>query len=83
MVANHRQKQSDPKVVLPVMIDALQALVDFATGKVESHFLDIDFNYLIEADEKVTIDKVIHIYRHLPHSARNELSSCVHCKSFV
>jgi hypothetical protein len=78
VIATHRKEKSDPKVVVPLMVDALLALVEFAQGRVESHFLDIDVNSLSKSDMKKVISKLLQVYSHLHHHDRNELSAMVH-----
>lgn len=79
-VANQKKDKSDPLVVLPLMREALKALIKFGSGKVEAHFLDVDWKSLEgSADEH---EKIVHhvqeIYSHLHHRDRNELSTLIH-----
>lgn len=79
-VADRQKDKSDPKLILPLMREALKALIQFATGKVESHFLEMDWKMMEgKADEqRQMIHKIHNIYTHLPHHDRNELSSLIH-----
>jgi hypothetical protein len=64
------------------MRDALKALIQFAQGKVESHFLEVDWKMIQgKPDERaLLVHKIYTIYSHLPHHDRNELSSRIHHK---
>lgn len=81
-IADQKKDQSDSKIVLPLMRDALKALIQYAQGKVESHFLEVDWKMIQgKPDEQAQLIHHIHnIYSHLPHHDRNELSSLVHHK---
>lgn len=82
-VADQKKDKSDPKLVLPLIRDSLKALIQYAQGKVESHFLEIDWKMIQgKPDEQAQlIHKIHNIYSHLPHHDRNELSSLVHHKA--
>jgi hypothetical protein len=79
-VADQKKDKSDPKQVLPLMREALKALIQYAQGKVESHFLEIDWKMIQgKPDEQAQlVHKISNIYSHLPHQDRNELSSLIH-----
>lgn len=81
-IAAQKKERSDPKLVLPLMRDALKALIQYAQGKVEAHFLDVDWKMIQgKSDEQAQlIHKIQNIYSHLPHHERNELSSLIHHK---
>lgn len=81
-VAEQKKDQSDPEVVIPLMKNALKALINYCEGKVEPHFLEVDWSALSdESDEQLELIRKIHnIYAHLPHHDRNELSSLIHHK---
>lgn len=81
-VAKLEKEKSDPKRVLPLMRDALKALIKFSENKVEPHFLEVDWNAIIgKSDEQMNVIKHIHsIFSHLPHHERNDLSSLIHHK---
>lgn len=81
-IADQKQDKGDPKQVLPLIRDALKALIQYAEGKVESHFLEIDWKMIQgKPDEQAQlIHKVYNIYSHLPHHDRNQLSSLIHHK---
>lgn len=81
-VADQKKDKSDPKLVLPLMRDALKALIQHAQGKVASHFLEVDWKMMQnKSDEQAQlIHHIYNIYSHLPHHDRNELSSLVHHK---
>ena len=81
-VADQKKDKSDPKQVLPLMRDALKALIQYSQGKVESHFLEVDWKMIQgKQDEQMQLaHKIYSIYSHLPHHDRNELSSLIHHK---
>jgi hypothetical protein len=84
-VADQKKDKSDPTLVLPLMREALKALIQFSQGNVESHFLEIDWKMMQgKPDEQAQlIHKIHNIYTHLPHHDRNELSSLIHHKQAV
>jgi hypothetical protein len=79
-VAHERKDKSDPKIVLPLIREALKALIKYAQGKVEAHFLDVDLKQFDgKPDEEAQLrHKIEHIFSHLHHHDRNELSSLIH-----
>lgn len=81
-IAEQKKDQSDPGKVLPLMREALKALIQYAQDKVEPHFLEVDWKKIRgEADEQAQlVHKIFNIYSHLPHHNRNELSSLIHHK---
>lgn len=81
-VAALEKGKADPKQVLPLIRDALKALIKFAEGKVEEHFLEIDWKAIAgKPNEQIVLIKSIHeIFSHLPHVERNNLSSMIHHK---
>lgn len=81
-IANQKKDKSDPKKVLPLMREALEALVGFAEGKIADHFLEVDWDGLINKpkEQSLLIERIHSIYSHLPHHDRNELSSLIHHK---
>lgn len=81
-VADLKKDKSDSKQLIPLMREALKALVIFAKGKVEPHFLEIDWKALSsgENEQEELIGKIHHIFSHLPHHDRNDLSALVHHK---
>lgn len=81
-VADYQKDKCDPKKVLPLIREALKALIQHAKGKVEAHFLEVDWKMIEgKADEqKQLIHHIENIYTHLPHHDRNELSSLIHHK---
>ncbi len=82
-VAGLKRDESDPKQILILMRNGLKALVEFAQGKVEPHFLDIEWDDLSsQGNEQVhLISKIRNIFSHLPHHLRNELSALIHHKA--
>lgn len=82
-IAEQKKDQSNPKKIIPLMREALKALAQFAEGKVESHFLDIDWSGMAnQSDEQEQlVQKIEQIFSHLPHHDRNYLSSLIHHKS--
>lgn len=81
-IAALKKDKSDPKQVIPLMRDALKALIQHAEGKVPAHFTNIDLKEFSEkADEEAQlIKKIENIFTHLPHTDRNQLSSMIHHK---
>jgi len=81
-VADQKKDQSDSKKVLPLMREALKALIQYASGKVESHFLEVDWKMLQGKpdEQEQLVHKIHNIYSHLPHHDRNELSTLIHHK---
>lgn len=77
-VADLKKDKSDPKIVLPLMRDALTALNQFAEGKVPQHFIEMVSLKSKERDQ--LIEKIESIYAHLSHHDRNELSTLIHHK---
>lgn len=77
-IADLKKDQSDQKIVLPLMRDALSALIQFAEGKVPQHFIELVSLKPNERDQLV--EKIESIYAHLSHHDRNELSSLIHHK---
>lgn len=82
LIADRQKDKSDPKKVLPLIRKAVEELIVFANGKVENHFLEVDWkSFKDQADEHERLVSIIdHIFRHLPHHDRNELSSMIHHK---
>lgn len=81
-VASLKKEKSDPELVLPLMRDALKALIKFAYGKVPTHVTEIDLKEisLKPNEHDQLIEKILHIFKHLSHQERNELSSLIHHK---
>lgn len=78
-VAVLKQNKSDPTVVLPLMREALSALIQFAQGKVPQNFIEM---VSLKPDERdQLVDKIGNIYGHLSHHHRHELSSLIHHKA--
>lgn len=82
-VANLKQDESDPEKLLILTRDALKALIAFAQGKIEAHFLEVDWDDLSSQEDEQArlISKTHDIFFHLPHHFRNELSALVHHKA--
>jgi hypothetical protein len=82
-VALREQAKSNLQLVLPLMRNALQALVEFAKAKVPSQFTSFDLKEIslqpTEYDQ--LIEKMRNIYSHLPHTDRRDLSSLIHHKA--
>lgn len=75
-VADLKKEKSADKAVLPLMRDALNALVKFAEGRVPPHFLEV---ISLEANEREQLmEKIVAIYQHLSHHDRHELSTLIH-----
>jgi hypothetical protein len=82
-VAELKKEKSDPKVVLPLMREALKALLTFAEGKVPAAYTDQSTKAisLKPSEHEQLVEKILTLYTHLPHHDRNELSSLIHHKS--
>ncbi len=80
-VANLKKGQSKPEQILPLMREALKALIAYSDEKVEPHILDVDWATFSGPNEQtLLVGKIEHIFRHLHHNYRNELSSMIHHK---
>lgn len=79
-VAALKKDKSNPKVVLPVIRDALKALINFAEGKLAPHYTDMNWKAISGQSEELEelIAKIRLIYFHLPHTERHRLSSIIH-----
>lgn len=82
-VASYRKDKSNPKLMMPMMVKALNALIDFAEGKVPPHFIEIAKNIATKENEDplTLVSGVVQIYSHLPHYEKNKLSGLVHHSS--
>jgi hypothetical protein len=81
-VAELKKDQCDPEKTLPLIREGLKALITFAKGKAEPHFLEVDWKAMTGKNEQAQlIDKIKHIYGHLPHHDRNTLSTLIHHKT--
>lgn len=78
-VASLKKDKSNPELVLPLMRNALNALLSYAKGKVSS--TTTDMISLKPNEQNQLIEKIFAIYTHLPHHDRNELSSMIHHKN--
>lgn len=78
-IAILKKDKSDPKAVLPLMREALQSLLQFASGKLSASYNELISMKPNEQDQ--LIEKINHIYLHLHHGDRNELSSLIHHKA--
>jgi hypothetical protein len=78
-IANLKKEKSDPKLIVPLMRDAWKALLKFAEGKVPSHLIE-NVVSLKPKEQDQLVEKIKNLYFHLPHHARNELSSLIHHK---
>lgn len=76
-------KKNKNNQVLPLIREALTALIQFSESKVEPHFLEIDLKSIEDKpnEKALLVEKIEQIYSHLPHSDRNHLSSLIHHKS--
>jgi hypothetical protein len=81
-VADQKKEKSNPKQTVPLIREALKALIKFSQGKVESHFFDVDWKAIANQrnEEEFLVEKIHSIYSHLPHHDRIELSSHIHHK---
>ncbi|CUI16323.1 hypothetical protein PNK_0697 [Candidatus Protochlamydia naegleriophila] len=82
-VADLKQDERDPEQLLILTRNGLNALIEFAQGKIEPHFLEIDWDELSSQDDEQAhlIRKIHNIFSHLPHHFRNELSALIHHKA--
>lgn len=78
-IALIKKDKHDPKLTVPLMRDAWKVLLKYAEGRVPKHFIE-DVVSLRPKEEDQLIEKIAHLYSHLPHHARNELSSLIHHK---
>jgi hypothetical protein len=76
-VATLKAEKSDPAKVLPLVRDALKALIEFAGETVEPHFLNVDWN-VVSNNQPMLISKLTNIYMHLPRKERNQLVAMIH-----
>src|SRR5262249_11728968 len=81
-IGDQKKDKSDPKKVVPLMREALKALIQYAQGKVGAHFLEVDWKMLQDKPDEQSqlVHKIHNICSHLPHHNRNELSSLIHHK---
>lgn len=81
-IADQKRDKSDPKKVIPLLRDALNGIIAFAKGKVEEHFIEVDLKMMEgkSNEQALLVSKIVHIFSHLPHNERNELSSLIHHK---
>lgn len=83
-VADLKKDKSNPKVVVPLIRDALKALMVYAEGKVPPSFIkdtDLKTVSLKPNEQEQLIEKIFNIYTHLHHQDRNYLSSLIHHKA--
>lgn len=82
-IADLRKDKSSPQLVIPMIRNALKALIVFAAGKVENHFLEVDWKAFTDKsnEQALLVLKIGQIYSHLPHHDHNELSSMIHHKA--
>ena len=81
-IADQKKDKSDPKKVIPLLRNALKAIIAYASGKVEGHFLEVDWKALTDKpnEQSQLMTKIHNIYSHLPHHDHNELCSLIHHK---
>ena len=80
-VAALKKDKNDPKVVLPLMRKAFQALLNYAQGKVPAAFTGIEHTISLKPEEHdQLVEKIVNIYTHLHHNDRLQLSSLIHHK---
>lgn len=79
-VADFEKDNSDPEQVVPLLRNALQALIEFADRKVPPHFIEMGEQLIMdESDDKnELINKIEQIFTHLPRHERQHLSSMIH-----
>lgn len=79
-VANLKKEKCKPEQLMPMMFEALNALIVFAEGKVPPHFIEIAKKVAAEktSSQLAVVSGVLQIYSHLHHQDRNKLSGLVH-----
>lgn len=79
-VAALKKQNNTPKQIVPLIKDALNALITYAKDKVEPHFLENARKVLSEKseDQSALIANIEQIYIHLQHHDRNSLSTLIH-----
>lgn len=82
-VASLKKEECNPESIIPLMRDALKALVKFAEGKVPPHLTRIDWKAFSGKtnEQQELISHIEQIYSHLHHQDRNNLSSLIHHKA--
>ena len=82
-IADLKKDQSKLEIILPLMRDALNALLEFSKEKLPRSFTEFDQKSIsLQPNEKdQLIEKIVNIYTHLHHHDRNELSSLIHHKA--
>ncbi len=83
-IAKLKKDKADPKLVLPLMRNAYKVILDFARRTMPETFDEIELKEIsLKPEEKdQLIEKIQHIYQHLHHRDRNELSSLIHHKHY-
>lgn len=81
-IAELKKNLSSPELILPALRDALKALVKFSKGKVEAHLLEMAPTTSAKQNNEraLLVSMIKHIFKHLPHHDRNDLSSLIHHK---
>lgn len=77
-VASLKKDKMNPTQTLILLRDALKALIKFADDKLPHEYAEMISLKPKEYDQ--LMEKIRHIYNHLPHQYRNELSSLIHHK---
>lgn len=78
-IAHQKKEQSKPELIVPLLNEAWKYLLKYAEGRVPAHQVE-NVVSLKSKEEEQLIEKIAHLYSHLPHHARNELSSLIHHK---
>jgi hypothetical protein len=78
-VANLKGKNSSTEII-PILKESLQSLLEFSQGKISPELIEAGQKILNEKEStlETVISQIEHIYQHLPHHDRNELSSLIH-----
>lgn len=82
ILADKQKDKSDPKKIIPLIRNAVEEIIAYAKGKVEDHFLEVDWKAFKDKpkEHEKLVSIIHHIFSHLPHHDRNELSSLIHHK---
>ncbi len=81
-VAQLKKEACSPETVNPLLREALKGLIEYSNGKSHSESSNIDLNQIsLKPTEKdQLIEKIVHMYSHLSHHNRMELSTLIHHK---
>lgn len=80
-IAERKKEKSNPNLVLPLMRNALQALVKYTQDNVSPSSGEVIVSLQANEHDQL-VEKIKHIFDHLPKHIRNDLSSLIHHKAF-